>query len=70
VSRDQVARLAELDRVVNQARSDLRETLGHWKDGTRPGDNYITEGDVMHAISVLIAAVIDYSKAREAAEGT
>lgn len=43
---------------VKKARYHLYETLGHWKDGTRPGDSDITDGDVTHAIHSLIDACI------------
>lgn len=44
----------------------LRETLGHWKDGTRPGDDEITDGNVARAISDLIEAMIDEREADRA----
>jgi hypothetical protein len=49
----------ERRKAVQEARTCLRETLGHWKDGTRPGDYRVTESDVMHAIAELVDAIID-----------
>ena len=45
-------------RVVN-ARAELIAVLGHWKDGTRPGDDRITEADVSREITNLIFAAIE-----------
>lgn len=47
---------------VRMARTYLRETLGHWKAGTRPGDDPVTEFDVMHAIGELVDAMIDHHR--------
>lgn len=51
---------------VKRARAQLLETLRHWKDGTRPGDDPVTEADVVNTIDALIEArIIAYDAARD-----
>lgn len=49
--------------TVRDARAELSELLGHWKDGTRPGDSRITDGDVAYAVFDLVKAMLDEAEA-------
>jgi delta 1-pyrroline-5-carboxylate dehydrogenase len=47
-----------------EARGALKETLDHWKDNTRPGDERITTGDVVAAIDELVQAALEQQRER------
>lgn len=46
-----------MKRERRDARIHLMETLDHWRDGTRPGDDGVTRADVVMAIERLIEAI-------------
>jgi len=54
--------------TVKRTQFELIETLGHWKDGTKPGDSYITDGDVARAIGAYVDAVVKLALERFVAE--
>ena len=43
---------------VKQARRVLIDTLAHWRDRTRPGDDVVTASDVTAAVAGLVFAMI------------